>query len=189
MSTELDLQQIAQGLHDAEVKESAPPPVLIEPSSTPAPVYSPALMVQLMIDHPDWSHSRFAAHFGRQPSWMAAVLASDMFQRALDGRRHEVADPSLAATLDERFRALAIRSTTVLSEKLNLAGVNDLTVLKAAELGVKALGLGLQPKELPAPTGEGETASERVMRKILEAQARNRGEVVDVVVKDVPNGE
>lgn len=153
------------------------------------PVYSPQAMVQLMIDHPDWGHKELAEAFGRQPSWTSAVLASDAFQQALDTRRHEVADPSLSATMEERFKGLAIRAATVLQEKLNGQGVSDLVVLKAAELGIKALGMGHKPPEtpqLPSPVN----SSESVAEKLLAAMdARDRSRTIDVETVEVVDGK
>lgn len=104
--------------------------------------YSHAGMIQLIIDNPTWSHKQYAKHFGYTPGWFASVIASDNFQTLLDLRRDEVADPSLTATLEERFRALTLRSLTVLQTLLDNPKVDDATVIKAAEIGVKALGLG-----------------------------------------------
>lgn len=150
------------------------------------PYYTPQAMVQLMVDHPDWGHKELAEAFGRSPSWTSAVLASDAFQQALDSRRHEVADPSLSATMEERFKGLAIRAATVLQEKLNSQGVSDLVVLKAAELGIKALGMGNKQQsdapQLPSPTN----SSESVAEKLLAAMdARDRSRTIDVETVEV----
>jgi hypothetical protein len=146
-------------------------------------------MVQLMVDNPSWSHTRFASYFGRQPSWMSAVLASDAFQQALDGRRHEVADPSLSASMDERFKGLAIRAATVLQEKLNSTGVSDLVVLKAAEIGIKALGMGQKQPEAPKPEAP-QNSSQSVAEKLLAAmESRDRMRTVDVETVEVVDGK
>ena len=149
------------------------------------PIYTPQAMVQLMVDHPDWGHKELAEAFGRQPSWTSAVLASDAFQQALDTRRHEVADPSLSATMEERFKGLAIRAATVLQEKLNSQGVSDLVVLKAAELGIKALGMGNKQPDHPQLPGSS-NSSESVAEKLLAAMdARDRARTIDVETVEV----
>lgn len=177
----LGLPELAQLLVDESRPET--PPAVASPST--APPYSPQSMVQLMVDNPSWSHTRFASHFGRQPSWMSAVLASDAFQQALDSRRHEVADPSLSASMEERFKGLAIRAATVLQEKLNTVGVSDLVVLKAAEIGVKALGLGQKQPETPRLEAPQNT-SQNVAEKLLAAmEARDRARTVDVETIEV----
>lgn len=173
-----DLQSIAQQLIDSDPPKAGPPQVSFAQYR-----YTPDLMVDLMVKNPDWSHSQLAAAFGRQPSWTSAVLASDAFQQALDTRRHEVADPLLSATMEERFRGLAIRAVTVLQEKLNTTGVSDLVVLKAAEIGIKAV----IPKtpELPQLQGP-QNSSESVAEKLLAAMdARDRQRTVDVEVVEV----
>lgn len=116
--------------------------------------YEPATMVQLIIDNPNWTHKQYARHFGRTTGWFASVLASDVFQQCLDLRRSEVADPSLTATLEERFRALTLRSLEVLQVMLDNPKVQDTTVLKAAEIGIKALGLGMKKEEDDKPKEE-----------------------------------
>ena len=181
-----DLQELAQQLADSGIpQETANQLIDAKTLACKRPPYSPGIMVQLMIDNPDWSHAQLASHFGRLPSWTSTVLASDAFQTALDSRRHEVADPSLSATMEERFKGLAIRAATVLQEKLNGQGVSDLVVLKAAELGIKALGMGHKPSEtpqLPSPTN----SSESVAEKLLAAMdARDRARTIDVETVEV----
>ena len=180
-----DLQELAQLLVG---RESPSREVVPAPPARSFPPYTPEAMVALMVEHPDYSHAQLASHFGRLPSWTSAVLASDAFQAALDSRRHEVADPSLSATMEERFRGLAIRAAIVLQEKLNTTGVNDLTVLKAAELGIKALGLGQkQPEALQLPGPQ--NASQTVAEKLLAAmEARDQARTVDVETVEVTKG-
>lgn len=128
--------------------------------------YSHEAMVRLMIANPTFTHGQLAGHFGRPAAWMSAVLASDAFQNTLDNSRHLILDPALTATLDERFRAVAIRSVHVLSERLNNPAVADLVVLKSAEIAIKALGVGI----LPAPaTPAAAVAEKSIAEKLLEA--------------------
>lgn len=116
--------------------------------------YTPEAMVELMVTQPTWTHLRYAKYFGRTPGWFASVLASDSFQLVLDPRRHEVSDPSLTATLEERFRALTLRSLDVITGMLDNPKVLDATALKAAEIGIKALGLGAKKEEDDKPKEE-----------------------------------
>lgn len=185
---------LVQGLHDRDTKEvtvlkPAQGPV---PQPSPFPLYSPQLMVQLMVDNPAWGHADFARHFGRSLGWFSSVLASQAFQDALDPVRHLIADPSLTASMEERFRALSLRAVGVLQDKLESPNVQEFLVLKAAEIGVKALGLGSRPAEVPALPSP-KNSSESVADKIMAAMdARDRARTVDVEtveVKEVPNGE
>lgn len=181
------LQELAQSLVDV-----AKPPK-VAPPGPPVPVakarYSHEAMVDLMVEQPSWTHAQLAGHFGRPASWLSSVLASDAFQQVLELRRHEVADPSLTATMEERFRALAMRSTTVLQEKLNSAGVADATVIAAVQVATKALGLGMKPQEplqLPAPGTSSETVAEKLLRTMDELdKARESRRTVDVETVEV----
>jgi len=181
-----EMQELVQAMVESSNAQSTPIAAITSSVSVP---YTPERMVQLMVDHPDWGHKELAAAFGRLPSWTSAVLASDAFQQALDMRRHEVADPSLSATMEERFKGLAIRAATVLQEKLNGQGVSDLVVLKAAELGIKALGLGQKAPETPQlPSNQ--NSSESVAEKLLAAMdARDRARTVDVETVEVVDGQ
>lgn len=145
-----------QAAHGQTAVATKPPRGMTTPAITPPSTalvpeakesYSHEAMVRLMVANPSFTHAQLAGHFGRPAVWMSAVLASEAFQQVLDLQRHLVADPALTASLDERFRAVAIRSVTVLGERLNNPAVADLVVLKAAEIAVKALGVGI----LPAP--------------------------------------
>ena len=179
------LQELVQGMQDTFVVEAistgtktsteTETAIAIVAASPVLPVakafYSHEAMVELMVSNPHYTHTQFAAHFGRHASWTSAVLASDAFQQALELRRHEIADPSLTATMEERFRALALRSVTVLQEKLNTAGVSDLVILKAAEIGVKALGMG-NHAPIPVVVVNSSSSSETVADRLLAAMDR-----------------
>lgn len=121
------------------------------------PAYTHEGMIRLIIDNPTWTHKQFAAHYGRPASWFASVLATDEFQLALDPHRHEITDPSITATMEERLRALALRSMSVLQHKMESGKVADFTVIKAMENSTKALGMGVPGKrqednaKLPTP--------------------------------------
>jgi hypothetical protein len=148
------------------------------------PLYTPEAMVDLMVNKPDYNHDDFANHFGRNASWMSSVLASDKFQQVMELRKHEIADPSLTATMEERFRALALRSVVVLQEKLNEGDVSDIVVIKAAELGIKALGMG-QNVAAPAVISIG-SSSESVAEKLLAAMdRRDVARTIDIKVQEV----
>lgn len=184
---------IVQGMHDSATG-SGPGQAPVSPQlpSTRHPLYSPQLMVSLMVDNPGWQHADFAAYFGRSLGWFASVLASQAFQDALEPSRHLIVDPSLTASMEERFRALALRSVGVLQDKLESPNVQEFLVLKAAEIGVKALGLGSRPADVPALPSP-KNSSESVADKIMAAMdARDRARTVDVEtveVKEVPDVE
>lgn len=162
------------------------PPVAKEP-------YTHEAMIQLMIEHPDYSHSQLAGHFGRNPSFVSSVLASDAFQLALEPHRHKVADPALAASLEERFRSLAIRATTVLHDRLNNANADPALVLKAAEISIKALGATAFPPPDPLAGKDMRTPAQKILDAMDARDAANAARTLEATtpfreVKDVTPG-
>lgn len=152
--------------------------------------YSHQAMVDLMVLRPDYNHTQLCAHFGRPASWLSSVLASETFQQTLDAHRHEVADPALTATLGERFRALAIRTSNMMMTKMDGDEVTDFMVLKAGEIAIKALGMGQKPVEAPPPPALPSAPTMSLAEKLLAAMDQHTAkQTVDVDVTDItPNG-
>lgn len=139
--------------------------------------YSHEAMVDLIVSNPWISQNQLAAHFGYSPSWVSCVIASDAFQATLAKRREEVIDPAMKATIEERFRALVVRSLEVLTNKLNAPVVSDNVALRAAELGAKALGIGGNAPPPPPPASDRLTIlAERLI--VLQQNVR-KGVTVD----------
>jgi len=178
-----------QQMADANTLASTSPP-----TASSALRYSPELMVDIILNNPDYSPKQLGEIFGRPQSWVAQVLASQSFQTALDPHRSQVLNPEYAMTLEERFRGLTIRSLTVLQEKLEAGkALPDMTVVKIAELGIKALGVGQKVEKPISPEDIPQNSSEKVAERIMAAmQKRKEAEAsntVDVEVKEIPNGE
>lgn len=114
--------------------------------------YTHEAMIDFIIENPCVSQNALAAHFGFTPGWISNILASDSFQAAMASRREEIVDPELKASIEERFRALVIRSHKVLMDKLALPQVSDQVALRALELGARALGVGGNAPPVPPPT-------------------------------------
>jgi hypothetical protein len=191
VSSEDDFAAIVQSIADAEPKKPQSQSSAVISASAVLP-FSLPLMVDLIVQNPSWSHKDLGQAFGKSASWVAQVLSMKSFQEVLDPRRHEVLNPEYAMTLEERFAALTIRSVTVLQEKLEKGvALPDLTVLKVAELGVKALGMGLKKKEDDAkPDEQPKNTSEAVAEKIMAAmQKRRNASAVDVEATEVKSGE
>lgn len=165
------------------------------PSTSLAIPYSHEAMVELMVAQPTWNHKQLAKHFGKGAGWFAAVLASDSFQLEMDKRRSEIANPALTATMEERFRGLTLRALDVLQDKLDSKEVSDNIVLRAAEIGVKALGMGQVAPQVVQPAGSVESLADR----LVAAFEKQRGNVrkpaavmdaeVVVVAEAVESGE
>src|SRR5882724_4516211 len=81
--------------------------------------YSHDCFIDLIIQNPCISQGEIAEHFGYTPGWISNVFASDAFQARLAQRREEIVDPAIKATVEERTKALLIRSLEVLAAKLD----------------------------------------------------------------------
>ena len=160
-----------KAVKDADAAKTNPPALVV---ALPVPTYTHESLVNYIIENPGTTPELISAHFGQPKRWFLTILATDSFQLALDGKRHLIADPTITATMEERFRALSLHSLDVLSRKLDSKEVSDLLVLKASEIGVKALGMGNVAPAVPAlaPAGNVDTLAERLVAA-LEKQRRN----------------
>lgn len=132
--------------------------------------YTHADIVDFVIANPGVSQNTIAMRYGYTPAWISQMLASDALQELIAARRQELIDPVLAATLEERFRGLAIRSVEVLMHKLEAPAVEASVAVRCAELGAKALGLGGHaPPKAPEPS---EGSLDRLAARII---AMNQG--------------
>lgn len=167
------------------VEKTPVPPI----TTAVAVLYTHTAMIELMIAHPEYTHAQFAKAFGRQPQWFASVLASKSFQEVLEPRRDEIADPGLAATLEERMRALAMQSLEVLQGKLNGPNVQDATILKALEIGTKSLGMGQAQPLLPLTPVQAvgpDAVAERLWAAMGKAKKHAQNDqAIDVPVREV----
>lgn len=170
----------------AKVPE-APEPVLVAQEA-----YTPDALVQYIIANPGLTHAQYAAYFGRKPSWFASVLVSAAFQEAVAPHREEIGDPYITASLEERFRGLAMHSLLVIGQKLDGKEVSDGLALEAAKLSTKALGMGTATALLVAPPSQGamttgaEAVAERIMKAMAAQKAAAKADVVDVEAVEVP---
>jgi hypothetical protein len=109
--------------------------------------YSHDAMIDLLIARPEIKQGEIALQFGYTQAWVSRVMNSDAFLARLAQRKSDIVDPSIALTLDEKFRALADQSLDVIMEKLTVTKNPD-TALKALELTSKALGYGARQQNL-----------------------------------------
>jgi len=134
-------------------------------------------MIDYIISNPTVSQGQIAARYGYTQSWISNILASDAFQEAMAGRREEIIDPELKASIEERFRALVIQSLARLQEKLNAPQVSDLVAIRCAELGAKALGVG--GHQAPRPPENSQDRLERLAARLITLQGTVRKGVAD----------
>lgn len=148
--------------------------------------YSHKALADAMILNPNLTGKQLASIFGRTPQWVYLVKSSDAFQAYLEKRQGDLLDPSLKASLEERARAIAMRSMEVMAEKLDRPSdaITDQFALRAFELTTKAAAVGGNAAPPPAPN-PGEFLPELASRLIaLRGQAS--GAVVDVQAREVP---
>lgn len=102
-------------------------------------------LIDYLIANPAQSLWEIGQHFGYSVPWLSTIIAADAFQVALAKRREELVDPVLRATLEEKFKGLALRSAEVLEEKLNMPSENvpSPLALRIFELATKAAGYGV----------------------------------------------
>jgi hypothetical protein len=112
--------------------------------------YSHDAMIDMVIAEPHVSQGEIAARFGYTQAWISVVFSSDAFKERLTARKEELVDPILRATIEERMKAMVVRSLEVLQEKLSRpsGAIPDNLALRALEFGAKGLGLG---QAQPAP--------------------------------------
>jgi hypothetical protein len=191
MASDEDFAAIAQSIADEAAPQKSVAVASAHPASLQVFSYAPDLMVDLIVQNPSWDMKQLGQVFGQTAGWVSKVLSTKAFQDALEPRRSEVLNPEFAMTLDERFQALTIRSLSVMQEKLEAGkALPDLTILKAAELGVKALGMGQKLKE-EKPQEPQRNSSELVADRIMAAMQKRKAaeSAVDVEVREVPDGE
>lgn len=104
--------------------------------------YSHAAMMEMILENPSISQQQLAIHFGVTPGWVSQVVRSDAFQAKLHEKREELFGP-LAATIREKFEAVAAASLDKILEKLSSPlPVTDKFLIESAQLAKDALGYG-----------------------------------------------
>lgn len=111
--------------------------------------YSHEAMIDIIVAEPTIKQNELATRFEKSVGWISRIIGSDAFQAALAKRREELTDPFLVATIEERFKGLAMQSLDVIVEKLESSKNADLA-MKALDISSKALGFGAR-----APSGSG----------------------------------
>ena len=139
--------------------------------------YSHADMIDFIIANPRITQNDLAARYGYSVGWVSNVMASDAWQSALAARRAEICDPVLVASVEERFKGITLLSLERLKQKLEAPQVSDNVVLRAVELGAKALGVGGNAPTAQAPQGDHLAA---LANRLIELQSRVRSGVIDV---------
>lgn len=104
--------------------------------------YTHDAMIDLIIANPAISQNDLAKAFGYSVPWVSRVLNSDAFQARLAERKEDIVDPTITATLEEKFKAVASKSLDVVLEKLSQPLVPADFALKALDSTARALNYG-----------------------------------------------
>ena len=132
--------------------------------------YSHTDMIDYIIGNPGCSLKELATRYGYTIGWISNVQASDAWKAAMAARRAEMVDPLLHATIQERFEGITALSLQRLQEKLEAPQVSDNVVLRAVELGARAMGVGGNAP--PAPPAQDHLA--QLANRLIELQANIR---------------
>ena len=99
-------------------------------------------MIDFILANPQCQQTDIARRYGYTQSWVSRIISSDAFRAMYARRRDEVVDPTILHEVEERFRALTLRSLDVVMEKLEANPTLD-GGLKALEIASRAQGYGV----------------------------------------------
>lgn len=152
--------------------------------------YSHEALIDALVLNPTLHRNRWALAemFGYAKHTIDVLMTSSAFRERLYARRQELVDPTLLATLDEQINALATRSLEVLQEKLSqpASAVSETLALKAAELGLKAAGIGGFSTKAPVPAPAAPDSLDLLARRLtgLLGARPATSEIVDVEARE-----
>lgn len=99
-------------------------------------------MIDFILANPGVAQGEIARRYGYTQAWVSRIISSDAFRAMYARRRDEVVDPVVLQEVEERFRALTLRSLDVVMEKLEVNPTLD-GGLKALEIASRAQGYGV----------------------------------------------
>lgn len=98
-------------------------------------------IIDQMVASPTLHQGEIAATMGYTQGWMSIMVNSDAFKERLAERKAEIVDPTIRASLEEKFRALADMSMQVIMRQLE-ANPTPGVALKALDIASRAYGYG-----------------------------------------------
>lgn len=143
--------------------------------------YTHDAMINLIIADPCITQYELAAKFGYTASWVSQVISSDAFQSRLAERSAELVDPTIKATIEERFKALVLRSLEILREKLDkpASQIPDQLALRTLELSSRAAGYGMKTEQPQASSGDMHVHLESIGEGLTVLLRRRRSEAIE----------
>lgn len=144
--------------------------------------YTHDAMVDLILGNPSISQNELALHFKYTASWISQIISSDAFQARLAERTKEMVDPILLQSVEQRFKALVLRSQEILMEKLNKATeeIPDQLALRALELSSRAAGYGARQEPPPGPALNISVHLESMGDNLTKLLRKKRSEALDM---------
>jgi hypothetical protein len=141
--------------------------------------YTHDAMIDLIIANPCISQNQLAQEFGYTASWVSQIISSDAFQSKLAERTKDLVDPTIRATVEERFKGLVLRSLEILREKLDRpsAMIPDQLALRTFELASRAAGYGAKDQSAPSAPGDVHLHLESMGEQLTVLLQRKRREV------------
>lgn len=103
--------------------------------------YNHEAMIDVLLAEPTITQGELAKRFEMREAWISRIIGSDAFQAALAKRRDDVANPIIAASIDDKLSGLVNQSLEIITEKLEASRSVDMA-FKGLEIGAKALGFG-----------------------------------------------
>jgi len=146
--------------------------------------YTHDAMIDLIIADPAISQGDIARNFGYSQAWVSRIFNSDAFQARLALRKEELVDPTILASIEEKFKTLASKSLDVVIERLHMAPTTDLA-LKGLEVAAKALGYGARQNNVNVQQNFVVALPSKVEDPDAWAKSHGggRGEVIDLTDK------
>lgn len=146
-------------------------------------------MADTILANPAISQNELAERYGYRKHTVSLIINSDAFQVYLASRRQELIDPVLVATIEDRMRGVTAQALDVLAEKLDQPAhmVSDELALRAAQMGSKALGMGMVAPPPAAPPVDLNDLAGR-LRSLVRREVSNSQGVVDVQAREVAAG-
>lgn len=177
-----------QAILDQAISETPKPAAPQWPSGAARGVqkisYTHDAMIDLIIANPAISQNQLALHFGYSASWVSQVIACDAFQARLAERTKDLVDPTIRATVEDRFKALVLRSLDILREKLDKPSeaIADNLALRTLELSSRALGYGARQDPTPPAAVNVSVHLENLGGNLVQLLRKKKAEAEDAEV-------
>jgi hypothetical protein len=142
------LNELDSFLKDVPAHVGAKPPSRLN--------YSHDAFIDLIVANPGISQNEIAMKLGYTASWVSTVMSTDTFKTALEKRRKELIDPTVLASIQNRFEGLARRSIEILEEKLSgpASGISENLAIRSLEVASRAAGFGARDQVVVQPAAE-----------------------------------